>query len=238
MPNLSPTSMQPENNTSLALGGWPKFLLAVAVSLVTSGNAISAIFLDNLSQPHQYDAAVSYETWVASRFVTNGAAPAFELNSLTLGRIYSAASGGNFLVSIYSTGGTTGSETVGSWIGTLSGNSSPDTQGQYTYTASGITLQANTSYWMVTAVTSGSAIYQVSYIYDTTVSGGWTIPTNNTYAWSTEGGAAWNIYGGYWPYRYKIEATPIPEPGLLLLVPMGFGVLFLVRRKSNRGHSE
>lgn len=234
MDKTIPSLIEPHNAGNVPVG-W--LAAVVAASLVMSGSAISATFLDNLSMPHRYDAAVSYSKWVASRFVTGGEAQAFELNSLTLGRIYETTSGGNFSVSIYSTSGMIGSETVGSLVGTLSGNSSPDSEGQYTYTASNITLQANTSYWLVTAVSSGDGTYAVSYTYDTTASGGWTIPTNNTYSWSTNQGADWGTYGGYWPYRYKIDATPIPEPGIFLLVPMGIGLLVIAHRKTTPRHS-
>lgn len=206
----------------------------VVASLVTPGVAIADTYLNNLAQPQQYYADVSYSKWVASRFVTSGDAPAFDLNSLTLGNIYDSTPGGNFYVGIYSTGGTPGSETVGSLVGTLSGNSSPDSLGEYTYTASDITLQGNTSYWLVTAVSSGSATYEVGYTYDTTASGGWTIPTSRTYSWSLDQGTSWGTYGGYYPYRYEIDATPIPEPGTFLLVSLGLGVLCFARRKTNR----
>jgi len=204
--------------------------LAFLCQLVT---AQGTTYLDNLSQPHQYYADVTYSKWVASRFVTDGSAQSFSLNSVLFGGVYAATAGGNFQVDIYSTGA---GSTVGSLVGALSGASSPDSLGQYTFTATGITLQANTSYWLVTKVTSGLADYRVSYTQDTAASGGWTIPLTNTYSWSTNQGSSWGTYGGYWPYRYKIEATAVPEPSSPVLVLFGASLLSFVwvKRSSRR----
>ncbi len=189
--------------------------LVVLGALPISGWA--TIYLDNLAQPHDYYADVKSNKWVASRFTVNDSAAAFQMNTLKLGAVYASTAGGNFSVSIYNCSGTPGSETVGSLLGTLNGTASPDTLGQYTYTASGITLQANSSYWLVTSVSAGAADYRVSYTYDTanSIPGGWTIPTSQTYSWSLDQGANWGTYGGYWPYRYQIDATAVPEPSVI-----------------------
>jgi len=203
--------------------------LAVAVACLLPATGSATVYLNNLDQPNDYDAQVTFSKWVASRFTTGTNAPEFRLDSVTLGKIYAYTAGGNFVVSIYSCVGTAGSELPGSLIGNLSGAANPDTQSDYIYTATDLTLQTNKSYWLVTRVTSGSADYRVGYTYSTanSVASGWVYPSIQTYAWSSDQGSTWPTSGGMWPYRYEIEATGIPEPGAALI--LGMAVLSAMR---------
>ncbi|MCX7003979.1 MAG: hypothetical protein NTV22_12020 [bacterium] len=198
--------------------------LAVAVACLLPATGWSTVYLNNLDQPNDYDGHVTLSQWVASRFTTDNSAPAFRLDSLTLGKIYASTPGGNFVVSIYSCIGTAGNELPGSLIGNLSGSASPDTQSDYIYTATDITLQTNKSYWLVTRVTSGSADYRVGYRYSTANSapGGWVYPSIHNYAWSYDQGNTWPTSGAMYPYCYEVEATGIPEPGAAFILGMTF----------------
>jgi hypothetical protein len=208
----------------------PIMALVVSCALPLAGWA--TLYLDNLAQPYSYYADVKSNKWVASRFSVNDSSAAFRLDSLTLGTVYAAKSGGDFSVSIYNCSGTPGSETVGGLLGTLAGSANPDSLGQYTYTSGAITLQADTSYWLVTSVAAGGADYRVSYTYDTanSVPGGWVIPTSQTYSWSLDQGTTWGISGDYWPYRYQIEATAIPEPSTVGIAGVSLAVLLTARK--------
>lgn len=175
--------------------------LAVAVACLLPATGSATVYLNNLDQPNDYDAQVTFSKWVASRFTTGTNAPEFRLDSVTLGKIYAYTAGGNFVVSIYSCVGTAGSELPGSLIGNLSGSANPDTQ----------------------------ADYRVGYTYSTanSVASGWVYPSVQTYAWSSNQGSTWPTSGGMWPYRYEIEATGIPEPGAALI--LGMAVLSAMR---------
>lgn len=208
--------------------------LAVAVACLLPATGSATVYLNNSSSPHSGSASIQLIQWVASRFKTPVDAQSFRLDSVTLWEIYKSTPGGNFLVSIYACNGTAENETVGSLIGDLVGSSSPDTINSYIYyTSTDIILQYNTSYWLVARVTSGSADYRVSYCYDSinsVVGSGWSFASTRVWSYSSTQGATWGFPGDYYPYRYAVDATPLPEPGSALILSMTFFSAMRVRR--------
>jgi hypothetical protein len=143
--------------------------------------------------------------WQAVTFTTDNSSPSFTLNSLTLKLNGESLAGGNFFVAIY----THSVDEPGSLIGTLSGSASPATPGNFAYTATGITLSSNTSYWVVAGSNSGG-----NYEWDFSDNGGadstWDIA--NVTVGSGDQGASWsNQFAG--AYQFSVTATAIPEPG-------------------------
>lgn len=212
-------------------------LCAACVALFASSFVAKAdTKITNLTEPVGFTINVTSTAWLAQKFKTDASSATFTLDSVTL-KLHNANNPvGNFFVKIYD---TTGSE--GAWLpnnssvlGTLTGSSDPSTANTYTYTASGITLQANTNYWIVAGVSSGAGDYSWWDSDTTTTTGAWSITATNTDAWSMNGGVNWTNADGS-PYMFSVNATAsVPEPSAVLLLMAGGGVLAFVRRRQER----
>jgi len=182
--------------------------LAALACLVVPARA--EVVLSNLTVIDTDSSDVSLSPWIAQSFVTNS--QAWTLTSATLFfKAYNSS--GNLFVNLYSNA----TDVPGSSLGTLSGSDNPTSDGQYTYTSTGISLDPSTTYWLVAGVSSGDGSY--GWVYDNTGSitstGVWSIPSTNTYAVTTDGGGSWGSYDGF-PLLLSIEATatapsPVPE---------------------------
>ena len=92
--------------------------------------------------------------------------------------------------------------------------------------------------WLLTSGTAAAdGAYQWSYAaansYNPT--GGWsTLPTPVAGAWTSINGkpGSWNLNGSAFP-QFSIEATAIPEPGVLSLFVLG-GVHLVWRRRKTK----
>jgi hypothetical protein len=196
-----------------------RYLLVSGLMLVVASALHAVVMVSSLAfTPGPGSDAVSATNWLANKFTTNNSSPTFTLDSITIQMIAATNSSGNFHVAIYSDA----SGIPGSQVGSLlTGNTSPASAGQYTWTASGITLNANSSYWMVQEVTSGAGIYSPQYETVTpVVVSTWTLTGN--YIYSANSGTSWvnPLHDG--PSLYSISATAVPEPAyaaLLLAVP-------------------
>ena len=189
-------------------------LLAVQLSLAFTGHA--AVVLSNLGQTFLgYDyvtGPASAEVSHAAQFSTGPNAGGYSLESVQISiRNVSGttAASGNFTLSIYNHDGTAPS-TVRAL---LTGVSDPATTGTYTYNASGVSLAASTTYWVVARVTSGGSTYLWNYANSATLDGpatDWTL--TGTYADSfTSALPPWIVDTGT-PSMLAINATPVPEP--------------------------
>ena len=112
-----------------------------------------------------------------------------------------ANNAGQFTVSIYA-----GESAPATLVpnGRLIGESNPFTAGDYTYTASGLTLDPDTTYWIVASVGSGPGSYR------------WAIAATATYQvaeWakverfgeSFDQGSSWGIKPTTFPYYFSIS---------------------------------
>ena len=182
--------------------------LAALACLVVPARA--EVVLSNLNVIDTDSSDVSLSPWIAQSFVTNS--QAWTLTSATLFfKAYNPS--GNLFVDVYSNA----TDVPGSSLGGLSGSDNPASEGQYTYTSTGISLDPSTTYWLVAGVSSGDGSY--GWVYDNTGSitstGVWSIPSTSTYAVTTDGGSDWGSYDGF-PLLFSIEATatspsPVPE---------------------------
>jgi len=147
---------------------------------------------------------------------------------------------GGISISLYTNAGNDQSPLSGTLVGTLSGDSTPTSAGDYEYLAvSSLLLADITSYWLVidaTAVSAGSYYAPASYEVDPTTSG-WTSPSypNGTAFQNLDG---WT-YGemGYGAPRFVVEATAVPEPatGSLVLLALGASAWGARRRRMTSG---
>jgi hypothetical protein len=158
-------------------------------------------------------------------FETGGASNGYMLNSITLlmGEFLPNAS--NFNVSIH----TDNSGQAGASIGVLDGNIDPETAGQYVYTASGITLNATTTYWVVATCDSSSTLPPIlppgGYTWQFTSSPAYTFADG----WNIDTSLSESLPGSYQMLQFSIDATPLPEPSTLAVLALGC-IYFISRR--------
>ena len=206
-------------------------LAAIAILLVAPTLRASTTYVTNLG-----DTTTSYfsmnsfsqpSSWLASEFTTDASAPSFTLSSVTIS-IYDVVSpGSSFSVQVFSSVGAPNTP-----LGTLSG-SVPTAAGLYTYTATGITLNSNTSYWLV-AELSGSSTIRWSSTSDTTT-GNWIIAPDVLV--SSDSGTIWTApTTSPGSMQYSVAAEAVPEPSTYAIlgfgIPAMLGVMRLRQRKA------
>ncbi len=150
--------------------------------------------------------AVNRQT--SNAFTTGAATQGYELQSVTLAFAATTGTPPNIKVEVLPALGL--DPDVTNTLGTLSGNN-PSVAGNYTYTANGITLAPNTTYFVMASAFGGA--------------------DNSFYAWESSsspidvGDAGWSIEdrgrlfntGPLWidggnNSKFGITATPVPEP--------------------------
>lgn len=200
--------------------------------------ALAETYISNLTQPPPQPPASFVISLMqnlgggvnqyAQSFTTGNTAIAFELESIVLS-MYSLgqAEEGGFNLSIYDNNVAA----PGSALGALAGSASPVLTQEYTYTASGITLSASTTYWIVVSNNSMTTPYGWKLANEAaTVTSGWATPLSFS---SRQGANAWAEYPVAVPesLRYSLNASPVPEPGSVGLLMMGAGAAFLLKRR-------
>lgn len=178
---------------------------------------------------------VDSSNWLAQLFSTDSSAASFSVTSVSLALGNAANTSGNFFVSINN---NTGSNLPGTTVGTLSGTANPSTAGTYTFTSAGISLNANTKYWIRVGVSSGSGSYSwldTQSFEGFNHTGTWSlfndfangIPTDS---YSFNGGSSWNkAYGT--PYKFELSAVPEPTTIGLVAAGLAASAFGLMRRR-------
>ncbi len=197
--------------------------------------AQGTIYLSNLDQPSAGSLAVGSNSWAAGIFYVGKNSGGYMLNSVELAMNNAVGNPSGLQVMIYTVGG--GGFSILYSIGTLNGSLDPVTAGAYTFTPDApIMFLPNGAYAIV--LTSGTATangaYEWSYgsanSYNPT--GGWyTLLGNAAGAWTSSNGLmfSWVRDGNAFP-QFEIEATAVPEPGVLSLFALG-GLPLVWRRR-------
>jgi PEP-CTERM motif len=206
-------------------------LVAVGVLVLQSVEAQgTTTYLSNLGQSSAGSLAVGSDSWLAASFRTGANASGYSLNSIQLGMTDASGSPSDFTVTLYTS--RLVAPAPGNSLGALNGSADPTTGGIYTYTpGSSLTLSGSTFYYIV--LTAGTAVAAGAY--------DWSYAVTNSYnpdgGWSSSGGVvASSDNGSSWrqfiavPAQFAINATAIPEPGVLGLLGLG-GLAFLWHRR-------
>ncbi len=191
-------------------------LLAVSALAALAATAHAQVVVSNISATHNN--GVTYPPaprLLAQSFTTDSSSAQFNLISVSLMFYQSVGTIGNFTVTVY--GNDSGKP--GSVLGTLSGNASPTATfagQQETYTASGVTLNANTTYWVSWGFSSPNddgATYIGTPMQDTSATGQWSLGVTRV---SFDFGSSWAGFAATeFPAQISIQASAIavPEPG-------------------------
>jgi len=137
---------------------------------------------------------------------------------------------GPFILSLCSDAGGS----PGGTLGTLSGSSYPITRGIYTYTnLSGLTLSANTTYWLVASSPASvqDPFFEWALVPTTNLDAGSFWPLGVTEQDYDNGG--WNNYGEYAQFSITVATTSLPalaiSQPLVLTYPTIPGVPFTLQ---------
>jgi hypothetical protein len=175
--------------------------------------------------------AATDSNWLAASFTTGSSTA--QLDGVTL--LLANPTAGAVEVDIYDDGGLQ----PGSLVGTLTSPSSylgPLVES--TFTASGITLAADSTYWVVVHATGGE--FDWAWASDDSFAGsGFT----DTWAQSFDSGGSWFTYApittpavtlGTDPLQMIVTAAAVPEPGSLASLGLGAGLLLYWRARGRR----
>jgi len=215
-------------------------ILAVALAQQIVSAQETMTFLSNLDQASAGSLAVGSDSWLALGFRAGSNANGYSLNSVQLTMTDASGNPNGFTAFLYSAGPSPGglySSGPGINLGTFSGSLNPSTGGIYTLTAvSNLMLAQYTAYFIVftagTAVANGA--YELNYTGATSdiLSNSWV---GYAGVWTSTNGALpfppphfSPTYGNL--AQFAVNATAIPEPGVLGLFGLG-GLAFLWHRQ-------
>jgi PEP-CTERM motif len=205
---------------------------AVALLIPQTAQAQGTVYLSNLGQSSAGSLVVGSDSWLAALFRTGTNSGGYVLDSIQLGMTDASGDPIGFTAMLYSI--NTSSPSPENSLGTLNGSSNPTTDGIYTFTpASNLILYSDAYYYIV--LTAGTAVvngaYEWSYASassynpsDGWISGGALQTSSN--------GSSWSGAVSHGP-EYAINATAVPEPGVLSLFALG-GLGFLCQRRRQR----
>jgi hypothetical protein len=227
-PILRPTM---KATVKIIVGSFVVFAVALLASQILQAQG-TMTYLSNLDQNSAGSLTAGSDSWLAAPFETGTNASGYMLNSVQLGMADASGNPRNFTVMLYSL--VIGGGSPGSSLDILSGSLNPVTGGIFSYTPTlNLTLHPNTFYYIV--LTAGTAVangaYDWSYVGASSYnpSGGWG---GFGGVLTSSDGSSW--LGGYSVNpQYAVNATAIPEPGVLGLLGLGALVFLWHRRKVN-----
>lgn len=147
-----------------------KGVLALIVSILAILPSLaSAQIVSNLAEQGNGPTTVNSTSWGAGRFTTGSNAGGYTLESVT-GIFTAQTTAGNFIAQIYSDSGSKPNVSLESLAG-----DNPATFAQHTFSSAGLSLDANTSYWVAWTATSGQYTAVHTFSSNEASTDGWTI---------------------------------------------------------------
>jgi hypothetical protein len=178
--------------------------------------------VSNLDQPIAGSLAVAADSWLAAHFRTGDNPLGYVLNSVSFSMAPASGGASGFAASLYS---SDIDAIPGSLLGSLNGPD-PSAGGLFAYTAGGISLAPESSYFLVMNAESliADGFYewnQASDPFDYDAVDGWTIGLGYRISFD---GTDWHS-GRPFPLQFGVDATVVPEPSTIWLVVLGLGFL-------------
>ena len=186
--------------------------------------AQGTLFLSNLATPPNGNSTIGAGSWWGQDFQTGTNPGGYNLSIVQLLMNSASGSPSGFNLSLYSL------PLPNSFIGNLTG-SEPLAGGTYTFSASGIHLQASSLYFIVASASSplSQGTYNWSYGTAPPEVAGWSILKR----YHSTDGVNWLIADRSSAFQFAVYATAVPEPSSLFLLAMGGSFLFTrLARKS------
>jgi hypothetical protein len=206
--------------------------LALLLSLGLGQQASAVTLVENLSQGTNSTGYIELGYWQGSSFTTGSGS--YNLNSATLWFQENTADPNLFLRLYSNSSGTPGTQLT-SFTNPASITTSVANN---TFTlATPQALTANTTYWLISGVSSSNGDYSWSYTSSDSETGlpGWTI--GGGYVVSDNQGGTWSSIPDGGPFQFSVNGTEqsqsIPEPSSLVAL-LGLGGLGLVSRLKKR----
>ena len=200
-------------------------VMLVILFSVCSMMAQGTMYVSLLSNLPQAASQVGSDSWNAVDFRTGTNSSGYSLNSIQVLMGNSSGNPSGIIVSLYNLTGNV----PGTPISILTG-SEPTAAGNYSYTASSISLQPVTRYFVV--MTSVTPVSTGAYNWIAGDGGG-----SATEGWiagisfrSSSDGINWNATRH--PFLFAVNATAIPEPATTSLIIIGLAVCGLYRGKA------
>ena len=211
--------------------------LALLLSLSLGQQASANTLVSNLpgTTTSGFEPSVKPDQWVGSSFKTGSASYGYTLDSVTL-LFQQMNLNTNLFVRLYSDNSGSISSLITSFTnpGSITTNAANNT---FTLTTPQ-TLAANTTYWLVAGISSGSGEYRwrSTTSPDQTGFTGWSIGDNSLY--TSDQGGIWNSFTPFKAFQFSVNGTEnspptpptnIPEPGSAVAL-LGLGGLGLASR--------
>ena len=201
----------------------------LAISLALLPTFVSAQIVSNLGEVLSTIFNVSNTFVISNAFTTGSNVGGYTLDSATVNLFNISGSPGDLVVGIHSASGSD----PGGLLEDLAG-ADPGAGGNHTFTSTGLTLDADTTYFI--QLSSPSSVPGNSYLWsftssdNETSSDGWAIADVGRI--SNDSGGTWSNAGGSSSGRFSIQATPVPEPHeYAMFVGLGLVVFVGARRR-------
>jgi hypothetical protein len=200
--------------------------LALCMAIIEVARAQGTLYVSNLTLPTSGSSAVGADSWLAASFRTGANPYGYRLDSVHFSMAPASGVTSGFAASLYA---SDNNGDPGSFLAALNGLD-PSAGGVFAYTAAGIDLSPESSYFLVMTAESLSAVGSFQWSLANSSHGyesvdGWIIGAG--YQYSSDG-VEWSFTRPL-PLQFGVGATAVPEPSTFFLALLGLGLLALGR---------